>query len=210
MKKNKNIIFYDIEKAFLQNISRVSIYIILILISTKITTFFLKISFIDITSLITIIWAIIAFWYSYKKYERDKELYLIEKFTKEYDDIKSDNKKLLDLWQKEYFLHRKGYISNDLWEEWHFWIKEKIITDIIHNSKKWDCILDVFQKKYKIYHYNKWEKASFPNYIIGIIKGFMKKNQEVIKRIELENYLNKKITSLENTWRRKKNKTLKK
>ncbi len=61
---------------------------------------------------ITTIWAIIAFWYWYKKYERDKDIEMIDKLTKfklsNLEDISN-----LELWIK---LYNKWYISDFIWD----------------------------------------------------------------------------------------------
>lgn len=92
---------------------------------------------IDNKETLLMIWAIIAFWYWYKKYERDKELEIIEKYTIKYNEInnkinssKSENfeilknlySNLISLFYEEYYLKSKWYISDDLWNEWVEWI----------------------------------------------------------------------------------------
>ncbi|MDD5213457.1 MAG: hypothetical protein PHG82_03460 [Candidatus Gracilibacteria bacterium] len=92
---------------------------------------------IDNKETLLMIGAIIAFWYGYKKYERDKELEIIEKYTIKYNEInnkinssKSENfeilknlySNLISLFYEEYYLKSKGYISDDLWNEWVEWI----------------------------------------------------------------------------------------
>lgn len=72
----------------------------------------------------TTLWAIFAFWYWYKKYERDKELEIIEKYTKKYTLIKkeNDNNLLLNLFYEEFYLKCRWFISDKLWQEWDTWI----------------------------------------------------------------------------------------
>jgi len=41
--------------------------------------------FLDLKYTITTLWAIFAFWYWYKKYERDKELEILNIYWKKYD-----------------------------------------------------------------------------------------------------------------------------
>jgi hypothetical protein len=61
----------------------------------------------DIEYSLTSTWAIFAFWYWYKRYERDKELQIIKDFNLlEWDGI--DFKK----WMMIYNLYKKWYISS--------------------------------------------------------------------------------------------------
>ncbi len=100
-----------------------------------------------------LIWWIFAFWYGYKKYERDKELEIIENYTKEYDVIlkklednnfKSDSHKLLDFWYKEFYLYSKWYISSELWKEWSHWIEEDIWR--ILSIELWKTFNEIWDK----------------------------------------------------------------
>ena len=73
----------NVEKFLISNFTKV-------LFSLSIWLFFLqKYIWVNNTDLILMWWAIFAFWYWYKKYERNKELEIIEKYTKEYDYIHS-------------------------------------------------------------------------------------------------------------------------
>ncbi len=82
----------------------------------------------------TTIWAICAFWYWYKRYERDKELEIIEKLWKEYDLIKKDKdwKKLVSLWFKEYYFFKNWYIKKEWWK----YISDKIWRNIATDENK--------------------------------------------------------------------------
>jgi hypothetical protein len=79
----------------------------------------------------TTIWAIFAFWYWYKKYERDKELEIIEKYCSKYNfeknqpDINISN--IFNIWYEEFFMYKKWYITETLWNEWKYWIYQDII-----------------------------------------------------------------------------------
>jgi hypothetical protein len=77
--------------------------------------------------LLSWIWLTIAFWYWYKKYERDKEIELIKNFSERYHR-ESEKTKLweytwiINIWYEEYFLYSRWYISELLWKEWDYWI----------------------------------------------------------------------------------------
>lgn len=92
--------------------------------------------------LVSCIGLITAFWYWYKRYERDKEIELIKYFSEKYNISKlkifdhkelANYKELLTVWYEEYFLHDKWYITQELWNEWEYWIKEDI-KEFINNA----------------------------------------------------------------------------
>jgi len=175
---NKQKLFENIENIFLANITRVSAYIIIWLISVKLLSIIYKFNFIELEYLLTIIWAIFAFWYWYKKYERDKELEIIEKYTEKYNFIKDkindlindwinkniyliekEYKKLLNLFFVEYYLNCKWYISKELWIEWSWWVEIDIFKLIEYDSK------------FNIENIKKWKDCNF--LIINIIEPFI-------------------------------------
>lgn len=101
----------------------------------------LQLSIASLWLLMTILW----FYFWYKKYERDKELEIIEKYTEKYNKIINNkiinNKELLNLYYEEFFLYSKWYISEELWLEWKYWIWSDIngkILDNINNKKNND------------------------------------------------------------------------
>ncbi|NUJ97774.1 hypothetical protein HGA92_03255 [Candidatus Gracilibacteria bacterium] len=61
---------------------------------------------------ITTIGAIIAFWYGYKKYERDKDIEMIDKLTK----FKLSNLEDISNLELGIKLYNKGYISDFIWD----------------------------------------------------------------------------------------------
>lgn len=155
----------------------------------------------------TTLWAIFAFWYWYKRYERDKELELIEKYTQIYESSKNDNKKLLILWEKEFYLNNRWYISNELWKEWDFWIRDDIIKNIYTNNiLKNNTIIYDFIKDYKLYHYNLYKWKTFPKYIISILENFIKINKKNEKNDNLLNYIEKEIEKIKKIGKSQKNK----
>jgi hypothetical protein len=92
-----------------------------------------------------LIWWLFAFWYWYKRYERDKELELLEKYWKRYDKLKKEKNYswILSLCEEEYYLYKKDFLSNDLWNRIQFKIDENlqfildnISKEFIETSKK--------------------------------------------------------------------------
>lgn len=61
------------------------------------------------------IWAIFAFWYWYKKYEREKEIEMITSFDIEFNTDKNIND-IINQWLIFFLLKEKLYISSELWE----------------------------------------------------------------------------------------------
>jgi hypothetical protein len=166
---------YDIEKSILNNLNRVIIYLILFLITIQILYHKLWKLFLDTNSFITIIWAIIVFWYWYKKYERDKELQLLKEYTEKYNILinklylerdRTNYRNLFNLFYEEFFLYSKWYISRELWDQWKYWIKSdlkrefkreeyKKVCHDIKNEKKWNSD-DFFKHLFK----KSWEKTN--------------------------------------------------
>lgn len=76
----------------------------------------------------TTLWATFAFWYWYKRYERDKEIDTIRYFSKKYDSIKNSfndwkinekkyYSKIWNLWLEEFVHHKRWYITDQYFEE---------------------------------------------------------------------------------------------
>lgn len=192
---------------------------------------------ISVQSTITIIWTIFAFWYWYKKYERDKELEIIEKYTKKYNDIYNDiinnlldseNEvktwkinfiKILNLWYEEYFLYKQWYISDSLWLEWSFWIKEDIYmfmdksykrykkltenekneNDWINSITKWSELITsiwYFINHSKNKTNNKLVSYSFTIFFKNIIKEYVNKKWDINKSEKEWNKIIKKVLDL--------------
>lgn len=100
IEKIKRFLFFDIEKWFLNNITRVAFDLILI-----ITTFQIFFNILEIQNYIVTIWWIIVFWYWYKKYERDKELEIIDKYNLWKLSIKKIDE--IGKWEIIFLLHKK-------------------------------------------------------------------------------------------------------
>jgi len=156
--KIKSFLFYDIEKNILNNITRVSIYLILILLILQILFYIINKQFLEIKDFITILWAILIFWYWYKKYERDKELEIIEKYTEKYAILinelykkrnRTNYRNLFNLFYTEFYLKSKWYISDELWEQWEYWIKSDLKREFEKEEYK-KIIKDIKEKNSKI------------------------------------------------------------
>ena len=144
------------EKFLIKNITLVSLLSIIIIL------YFQKDLWIkENDKILLMIWAIFAFWYWYKKYEGDKELKIIEKYTSLYDIIKRENnhKKLIDLWYKELFLFKSWYISNNLWNDWIYWIESDIFLYFKKDISKWIYYL-LKENKIKVLNEKNFENIS--------------------------------------------------
>lgn len=157
IEKKKKFLFFDLEKAILNNLTRISFYLILLFSTLQLLFFVIWKNFLETKDFITLLWAILAFWYWYKKYERDKELEIIDKYAKKYNDInnklyflkikfenedknielKEEIKRsyidLINLFYEEFYLKSNWYISDRLWNEWSEWI-ELDISDFLSYS----------------------------------------------------------------------------
>ncbi len=195
--KIKNIWIIDLERLLLNNLTRLSFYLILLLISLQIFYFSIWKSFLSSTELLTFIWAILIFWYWYKKYERDKEIQLIELYSKNYNEIKTniynlnwvpDYKSILNLWYEEYYLYHNWYISEKLWKEWCFWIEDDIKNFISYeklnfkNPHIYEQIISLYWKynlygemaearKIKKFTFFKNENKNFFQFVTNVIKN---------------------------------------
>lgn len=104
----------------------------------------LDLNILSFTQVLSFSWLTMVFWYWYKKYERDKEIEIIDKYWKKFNEINSElgllkkdfkeNKDkikrkyndLFNLYYEEYYLRCKGFISEELWREWEGWIEIEI------------------------------------------------------------------------------------
>ena len=139
------IVIEKLEKHIIKHITLI-IFLLIILLFTE----WNKIP--ENKDLYLIVGALFAFWYWYKKHERNKEIEIIEKYWKEYDEIKGnkDNtQELLNLFYKEFYLKSKWYIDNALWNELNNWISldifemisletRNIIKKVQEKRKAWD------------------------------------------------------------------------
>lgn len=101
----------------------------------------------------TTLWAIFAFWYWYKRYERDKELEFLNKIS----ELKQEDnfEQIIIKWSSMFFLNKKLYISDILFKI----IKNHFELLFIRNIVKEENTI-----KYKIsetllyFEYNKYIK----------------------------------------------------
>ena len=145
MKKILDKVTWLIEKILISNMTLIIIVLLFWIILFSIFCI------ISIEYTFTAIWAILAFWYWYKKYERDKEIELVYRYTWKYnllmnklsgcETTKEKIKSywdLLNLFYEEYYLYCKNYISTKLWKEWKEWIYLDIFEILNHDSENND------------------------------------------------------------------------
>ncbi len=175
-----SIIFLDetiLEKKLLK-LSLIKVIVVILFLIWSL--FFLKRDSIKIEYAITYTWGLISFWYWYKKYERDKEIeiirYYTEKYNETYEEIKnnlmtSDNevktnlvdfRKIFNLWYEEYFLYSRWYISEELWKEWRYWIKEDLTLFILKGFEQYLKIKNLWIRNKQDYEFKAiWRWINF-------------------------------------------------
>jgi len=108
--------------------------------------------------MLTTIWAIFAFWYWYKRYERDKEIEMIDKLI-----LKENIDELIIDWKAKRIFYEKWYIKDYLWNiiESNYQIKFDeyiwILKDINYED---DLIIDMRLVISKLITYE-WAKDYF-------------------------------------------------
>ncbi len=181
--KIKRFLFYDIEKNILNNISIVSLVLWIIIV----ILWFCKI--IDIKFTITTIWAIFAFWYWYKKYERDKK---IEQINSLMTLSENDSyKKTIIKWFTGFKLLNEWYIDNDLFNIIESYWETNFIEHILKSeyfesiNSKIAEILGVFNKNEYIINFlikmkEHWQNNKYKNWdnFIKIVEILEKNNFE--------------------------------
>lgn len=122
MEKINNLI-NKIEKFWLKNITGISLFLIILILLLDILPylFFQDINYLSTTNTLTFIWAIFAFWYWYKKYERDKSIETAKNFIKNSSNLQD----LFKNWILVHTLFQKGYITDEIWDIIN---KENLIT----------------------------------------------------------------------------------
>lgn len=98
-----------LEKWLLDNIWWIWLLFWLIVIEIYLLNFLINKETITLQSTITTIWTIFAFWYWYKKYERDKEIEMIDKLN-----LKENINELIIDWKIKKRLNDKWYINDYL------------------------------------------------------------------------------------------------
>lgn len=125
---------------------------------------------------------IILFWWGYKKYQRDKEVDLLQNFSNKQSEIlavindpdsteliiKKEFKKLFELWKDAYTLQDKSYVSYALWEEWKYRIKSGIIEYIFVRTESTalrpslsDIFLELLRDETRELYYQPNESSSY-------------------------------------------------
>lgn len=172
MKEKINKIIWWIEQFFLNNMTLIIILIIFWVITSKL------LFIISTEYTFTSIWAILAFWYWYKKYERDKEISFLN--TLEIRKLNIDELTLK--WNYHLILHKKWIIQKYLWTvyENHYinLLKEKISTIILYTD---DDSKDIESDDNDLLWMILWEYN--PNYIIDKLLSIDFENIEYFKTI---------------------------
>lgn len=101
----------------------------------------------------TTLWAIFAFWYWYKRYERDKEINTIKHYSEKYDLIRDNFQKgkigekkyyskIWNLWKEEFLQYKRWYITkayfNEIWSS----ITTFIVKEILKNND-WEILRNI-------------------------------------------------------------------
>lgn len=153
---------------------------------------------------ITSLWAIFAFWYWFKRYERDKELEIIDKFLNWNFTIKNISE--LKKYTVTLIMFKKSYIPKWLWEKIVF-INNDIVYDFI--TKYFLITNDSDKKKLSSEIKNITDiilfDNDFANYFLNYLKSIVKdiRNKEYISSSNEEKNiaanLNALIESIEET-----------
>lgn len=191
---NKNI--KNLERIIIFNINTICFLIISVFTILK----FSKSINIPDQTYFTWIWGVLVFWWWYKKYQRDKEIELLQSFLNrqnEYyetishskiskEDLKKEFKKFFNLWEESYSLQDKSYISYSLWEDFKYYIKTSVIELLfIWFSKQKNNISDVFlefiNEELKRIYYKPNNSSSYRFFLYFV--------EQVKKIYKIENWL---------------------
>lgn len=206
---NKNI--WNLEKAIFFNINTIC----LILVSSITILKYLYLVKINDQTYLTVIGGIVIFWWWYKKYQRDKEVDLFQKFfekdisykseilkTNKKNDIKNLLEDLLFTWEEMYTFQDKNYISYTLWEEFKFRIKESIVKLLFLTSTSKqvkDSFIEILEDRVNNLYYkaNRWSSYRFIVYIIEQIrKTYNKKELLILNENKISENEDSKIQNL--------------
>lgn len=160
---------------------------------------------------------IILFWWGYKKYQRDKEVDLLQNFSHKQSEIlatindtestepiiKKEFKKLFELWKDAYTLQDKSYVSYALWEEWKYRIKSGIIeylfvrTDATDTRPSLsDIFLELLRDETRELYYQPNESSSYRFFVYFV--------EQAKKSLEMSDLFFTGKSSEESRSRRKK------
>lgn len=168
---------------------------------------------IETKDLILMVWWIIAFWYWYKKYERDKELEIIEKYTEKYNNINLKINKLynqdilnskeisfetwnlLNLFFEEFYLKEKWFISESLWQNW-----KNFISNDIDNifEKEWENMMIFFKSNFDLIKNNSNIGDKFYLFFIKICEEQLLKREKSLLKINNITNLTEDINNIKN------------
>ncbi len=150
---------------------------------------------------ITSIWAIIAFWYWFKKYERDKDFEVISNFS--LWNFSINNIDDIHKWVLAFNLNEKNYLSKELWKIINF--NNSIMFKEIINKNEFINNKDLFFKKtILILNENKDFSDKIINTILNeMINNYWKeiKNRENDKKddfFDIQEYYKLKKYNIEN------------
>lgn len=104
MKEKINKFISWFENLFLSNMTLVIIFLIIWIIISKL------LCWISIEYMFTSVWAILAFWYWYKRYERDKEVKMFDKYL--LWDLTIENLNEIQKWLVAFELNKSQYMSD--------------------------------------------------------------------------------------------------
>jgi len=167
------------ERYIIQNITLIAVILIIIILLIDISPHIInliydtKYNFISTQFTLTTIWWIFAFWYWYKKYERDKELEMIKLF-----DITNNEKLNFNEWKILFDLNEKWKIPEYLYEI----VREKYSNWMILFLDKFD------EDKWRDFAMNNIStKSDFKKYIVLEVKSYLfisdKKLKNNIKKV---------------------------
>jgi hypothetical protein len=131
----------------------------------------------------TTIWTIFVFWYWYKKYERDKELELL-------NQIKSYNLESFDEIYRIYYLKEKWYIPISLWELIDLKISDNILIKLKNGNSNFKLPLSIIKDQF-------WYKKYIINKIKESKNEIIRNNNET-KIQDLIKYIDSIINWIEN------------
>lgn len=180
-------LFFDLKKAENFIINKISYILILAIFLIIYSQNNLWISNRDI---LFMIWGIVAFWYWYKKYERDKELEMINQLV-----IKENIDELIIDWKCKRVLYEKWYIKDYLWNiiesNYHIKFDEYIwiLKDIDYTNET--IIIDMRLIISKLLTYEWWKEYFIKQ--VKLIETILTSNIKFYEKINYNDNYTKKI-----------------
>ncbi len=118
----------SVEKWALKNLTKVCYFIAILIVSSFVFRY------LSTEQFLTSFWALVVFWYWYKKYERDKEiemLWRIQTWIVKISNLTDDIKQIAIL----YSSYKKWYLSQDVWDIIEIQIDDQISRFLESNLK---------------------------------------------------------------------------